>query len=102
MDLIAVKGKTEGVHIYTLQGAADMAKTPEFQALAEKNAAMIEAYRSQRWDEAERLVKDCRELDDYLENSLDVLYDLYDERITHYKADPPRADWDGVFVATSK
>jgi adenylate cyclase len=30
------------------------------------------------------------------------LYGLYDERIKRYEADPPPADWDGVFVATSK
>ena len=102
MDFIAVKGKTEGVHIYTLQGPPEMAQTPEFKALAEKNAAMIEAYRSQQWVEARALVAECRELDDFLQLPLDVLYDLYDERIGVYEADPPAPDWDGVFVATSK
>ncbi len=49
-----------------------------------------------------RSVAECRELDDFLEKPLDVLYDLYDERIDVYEADPPGEDWDGVFVATSK
>jgi adenylate cyclase len=102
MDFIAVKGKTEGVCIYTLQGRPEMAETPAFKALAEKNAAMIEAYRGQEWAKSRDLIKECRELDDFLEKPLDVLYDMYDERITDYEKDPPAADWDGVFVATSK
>jgi len=102
MDFIAVKGKTEGVHIYTLQGAPEMSETPVFKALAEKNAAMIDAYRGQQWTEARSLVAECRELDDFLDKPLDVLYDMYDERIDAYEAEPPSADWDGVFVATSK
>ncbi len=102
MDFIAVKGKTEGVHIYTLQGRPEMAQSPAFMALAEKNAAMIDAYRGQRWSEARKLAEECRELDDFLDKPLDVLYDMYDERIDAYEAEPPSADWDGVFVATSK
>jgi adenylate cyclase len=102
MDFIAVKGKTEGVRIYTLQGQPDLAQTPEFLALAEKNDAMIMAYRGQKWDEARKLVDECRVLDDFLPKPLDVLYDMYEERIEHFVAEPPAEDWDGVFVATSK
>jgi len=102
MDLIAVKGKTEGVHIYCLQGPPELAQSPDFVALETSNAAMIEAYRSQQWDKARDLVVKCRELDDFLPLPLDVLYDLYDERIDEYVANPPPTDWDGVFVATSK
>jgi len=102
MDYIAVKGKSEGVRIYCLQGPPELAQTDEFKALADKNGAMIEAYRGQRWREARVLVAECRELDDFLPLPLDVLYDLYDERIDVYEADPPGPDWDGVFVATSK
>jgi adenylate cyclase len=29
-------------------------------------------------------------------------YDLLEERIEEYKVNPPGADWDGVYVATSK
>ncbi len=33
---------------------------------------------------------------------LEGLYDLYDERLAYYAANPPEADWDGVFVALTK
>ena len=36
------------------------------------------------------------------EADLEVLYDLYEERIDHYEQNPPHPAWDGVFVATSK
>jgi adenylate cyclase len=37
-----------------------------------------------------------------LVHELAGFYSLYEERIAEYKTDPPSADWDGVFVATSK
>ncbi len=98
LDLIAVKGKVEAVHIFALLGAPDMAKDPEFLTFQAKHENMIKAYRSQDWSGARQLVAECRQLD----GSHEVLYDLYDERIEAYEQDPPDAEWDGVFVATSK
>jgi adenylate cyclase len=69
---------------------------------------MITAYRGQQWDQATDLIVTCRDLAKQTNGEahglagLNVLYDLYDERIAAYRADPPGADWDGVFVATSK
>jgi len=108
LDLIAVKGKTEPVLIYGLRGDAKEKATEAFQALEKKHEAMIAAYRSQQWDIASALIVECRALAQQTNGEkhglgdLDVLYDLYDERIAAYKAEPPGADWDGVFVATSK
>ena len=33
---------------------------------------------------------------------LEALYRLYDERLAAYAKTPPPADWDGVYVATTK
>ena len=33
---------------------------------------------------------------------LDGFYDMYSERIAAYRADPPAADWDGVYEAETK
>jgi hypothetical protein len=30
------------------------------------------------------------------------VYDLYDERINFFAADPPSGEWDGVFMASEK
>ena len=98
LDLIKVKGKNEAVRIFGLLGEPALCQDPTFQALAERHAAMLEAYRGQRWAEARELAAECRQLD----GEIGGLYDLYDERFDDYEANPPGDDWDGIFVATSK
>ena len=98
LDFIAVKGKQEGVRIFGLLGDEAMREDPEFAGLAERHDAMLRAYRDQQWQRARQLLSECRSLD----GSLDVLYDLYEERLELYEKDPPGPDWDGVYVATSK
>ena len=102
LDLIAVKGKTEAARIFALLGHEELNGDPRFRALASRNEDMLAAYRSRKWNEAAALVSECRTLAKEAVDGLDKLYDLYGERITRYQAEPPPADWDGVFVATSK
>jgi len=101
LDLIKVKGKNEAVRIHALLGKPEIGETADFIALAERHAAMLTAYRAQNWDEARSLGTECRPLGEKF-GGLDRLYDLYDGRIDEFVADPPGADWDGVFVATTK
>lgn len=98
LDLIAVKGKEEAVNIYALLGDGEKLKDPQFQDLLGHHDRMITAYRSKQWDEAEAEIGECRKLD----GSLDVLYEMYEERLAEYRENPPPEEWDGVFVATSK
>ncbi len=108
LDLIAVKGKTEPVLIHGLRGDATERKDAAFLALEKQHAEMIVAYRGQQWDRAEQLIAECRVLakktngESHGLGGLDVLYDLYVERIAAYRETPPATDWDGVFIATSK
>ena len=98
LDLIKVKGKEEAVRIFSLLGDAAYRESAEFAALEDRHAAMLAAYRGQEWARARQLLAECRELD----GTLDTLYDLYAERLDDFEAHPPGAEWDGVFVATSK
>jgi len=100
LDLIAVKGKVEAVQIFALLGDEAVKESAEFKALEEKHEQMISSYRGQKWQEVKSLLAECRELQNGID--LSVLYDLYDERIDLYLEAPPPANWDGVFVATSK
>ena len=108
LDFIQVKGKLTGVMIYGLLGDETVAQKPEFQDLRKLIFDAQEAYRAQKWDEAEAMFKTIRERGNDankcwdLEANLDVLCDVYEERIAEYRVAPPPADWDGVFVATSK
>ena len=100
LDLIKVKGKTRPVHIFTLLGDPAVAESAEFQALAARHEKFLVAYRGQKWDEAERLMKEARSLGKPWH--LGKLYDLYVERLSAFRQDPPGEGWDGVFSATSK
>ena len=75
---------------------------PDFQALKARHAAFLAEYRGQGWDAADAAMAECRRLDAETGIELDVLYDMYRERIDEYRENSPPADWDGVFVATTK
>jgi adenylate cyclase len=100
LDLIKVKGKTEAVRIFTLLGDPAVAASPEFKALEAEHNAMLTAYRAQDWTATRALIARCLELDSSFH--LAKLYHLYEERMAEYELAPPGAEWDGVFVATSK
>ena len=108
LDYIQVKGKTEGTYIYGLMGDEEVKVGPMFVALQKKISDAMDSYRQQRFDEATGMFKEIRRLGSdehkpwHLEVNLDVLCDLYDERIAEYKINPPAANWDGIFVATTK
>jgi adenylate cyclase len=86
------------VRIFTLLGDKDVYESAAFKALEPKHEAMLAAYRTQQWDKAGALIKECRAIG--LE--MDGFYDVMDERIAEFRANPPPANWDGVYVATSK
>jgi adenylate cyclase len=108
LDFIQVKGKTSGTYIYGLMGDADLMKVPEFIKIKEMIEEAMQFYRKQNFDKALELFRRIRVLgdDDHnpwdLDINLDILCDLYEERIAEYKETPPAEDWDGVFIATTK
>lgn len=100
LDLIQVKGKTEPERIYALVGATDVAAEEDFKALREANDTMLEKYRAQEWSGARYALETCRKI--AAQYKVDEFYDIYELRINDLEATPPGADWDGVFIATSK
>ena len=99
LDSIMVKGKTEPVLVYTVVGDETVAAEPKFQAQKVEHDAMLAAFRRQDWDGATALIEKCRALTPPL---MLGFYELYEERIADYRANPPPADWDGVYVAKTK
>jgi adenylate cyclase len=100
IDLIQVKGKKQPEAVFAVLGRADADQDPRCRELRELTARMLACYRRQQWDEALELIERCRKAT----NGYDVagLYDMYVERIEAYRADPPPANWDGVYEAESK
>ena len=99
LDLIQVVGKTQPVRIFFLLGDETMRGTEVFATLESAHDAMISAYRSRQWDAALEQLESCRS---QAPEIIQGVYELYEERITDLRADPPPADWDGVFAAQTK
>jgi len=101
LDCIAVKGKKEGVNIFTVfynpKSADELA---EWNHNREIHDLMLEYYRKQQWDKAVALITEV--LKGSFNGGMDHYYDLWLERIEEMQAANLPADWDGVFRATSK
>ena len=100
IDLIQVKGKTQPEVVYAVLGRAAVEQDARCPQLRDLNGQMLAHFRKQQWDETMAIIERCRKVAD----GFDVagLYDMYVERIETYRADPPGADWDGVYEAESK
>jgi adenylate cyclase len=100
IDLILVKGKKQPEAVFTVLGRAEVDQDPRCAELRDLNAQMLARFRKQDWDGALEFIQRCRKS----ANGFDVagLYDMYEERIAAYRADPPGPDWDGVYEAESK
>jgi len=94
LDLVAVKGKTQALHIFTLP--PQPIEAAEFGA---RHAALLAAYRRRDWEAALGLLAD-----DTLSAESDMarFYALFRERIGQLRTEALPADWDGVFVALEK
>ena len=99
IDQVRVKGKAIPIRIYTGLGDERVAQSNAFQALKAAHTRMLVAYRAQDWDTSTTALEECRAV---APESLQGFYDLYATRIAEFRADPPGADWDGVYVAKSK
>jgi adenylate cyclase len=56
----------------------------------------LRAYRAQDWDQAEVTLLNLSRMSPH------KLYDVYAERITHYRQEPPGDDWDGSWKFDTK
>jgi adenylate cyclase len=95
LDDLAVKGKTVGLEIYTVLDL-NSAEHSEDQAL---HMAMHADYRNQNFDAA---IDKCKKLKSKFDNQMKKYYDMWTERCEFMKTQTLPADWNGVFVATSK
>ncbi|CAN7184115.1 adenylate/guanylate cyclase domain-containing protein [Pseudoduganella sp. LjRoot289] len=96
LDLVRVKGKNEPVAIFEpLALAKDLgaAARAELARWTETLALL----RSQQWDAAGAALAELRGL-----APESGLYQLYEERLAHYRHHPPGPDWDGVTTFDTK
>jgi adenylate cyclase len=96
LDRVRVKGKEKPVTIYEPLGLEEELSSEAIER-ARSFQHFLYLYRSQSWDSAEELLNRLMqgEPDSYL-------YRLYQDRIDHFREQPPAADWDGVFTHETK
>ena len=97
LDCIAVKGKNEGVDIYTVLGLRS--EVAHDTADIQMHEAMLELYRQQKF---ERAIEFCGMLRGRWNGAMDYYYDAWIERCWEMKTRDLPDNWDGVYRATSK
>ncbi|MBS1227973.1 MAG: putative transrane sensor domain protein [Proteobacteria bacterium] len=94
LDRVRVKGKGEPVAIFEPLGSE--VSDAERDELTLWHQA-LRLYREQDWDQAELLLDQLSRL-----SAQRVLYQIYAQRIIHYRANPPESAWDGVTTLATK
>lgn len=97
LDKVRVKGKGKALFIYEPYCIIGQCDTESLKYISMHNLA-IDAYFSQKWDDAEKGFRELLNLDPEHKE----LYEIYLDRIGHFRKSPPGADWDSVFVFDSK
>jgi len=100
LDFIMVKGKKEPEVIYAIAGREDVAQSESFQRLRNLTIEMLACYRNRDWDGALAAIDRGRKTDEA--RSLELLYELYEERIKAYQQNPPPEDWNGAYQLLTK
>ncbi|HTQ32987.1 MAG TPA: adenylate/guanylate cyclase domain-containing protein [Stellaceae bacterium] len=94
LDLVAVKGKSQAVKVYTLPPEDE-----DESVYKTRHQELIAAYRRQDWAAA---LAALGEAPLAAVRYLAPVYTLYRNRIAHFQSESPPSDWDGVFTAEEK
>jgi len=94
LDEIAVKGKTEGVKIYTIVSTKQINRI-----YIKSHEDFLKAYRRQDWDKTLNYI---RVLETAFDGELSNYYKMMKERVAEFRKNPPPKDWDGIYRANSK
>ncbi len=99
VDLLRVKGREKPARVFALLGDSDLRTNPNFAEARQQVRGIISAYRARQWSTVRARTASA---DAARELGLGVLATVYEKRAVDYQANPPAADWDGVFTARSK
>lgn len=99
LDCIAVKGKKQGVRVFTVLEPDTEDKILQWFTVKEQHEIMLTNYRAQDWVGAAKL---CGRLKGEFDGQMDYYYNMMIDRIKDLRQANLSKDWDGVYVSTSK
>ena len=97
VDLVVVKGKTQPVKVFEILDYHDEDSFPNLMDVVNHFNDGMNAYQAAKWDKAIERFNQCLKF-----NPEDHLSQSYIERCEALKADPPKGEWDGVWVMKTK
>ena len=97
LDYIRVVGKTQPIRIYELIQSLDEPVEDAVKDRVERFQKALGLYRSKDFEGARALFEQLLS-----EQPDDISQQVYIERCENFTTTPPPADWDGVYVRTSK
>lgn len=97
LDKIQVKGKTKPVAIYEILDYHDQATFPHLGEVIDLFTEGLDLYRRTHWTKALQILQQVLEL-----NPDDGPAALYCERCQYLLENPPKEDWEGVWVMAEK
>jgi adenylate cyclase len=96
LDRVRVKGKLEPISIYEPIGQKGEVADQLINEI-DRFHRVLDRFREQRWDDAEAALIKLSEADPKRK-----VYRVYIDRIATLRANPPGANWDGVYTFTTK
>ena len=97
LDLLRVKGKTEGVLVHEVLAKKSDGLSEKRQKVIDIYLEGLAAYKERRWDDGIKSFTEALSVD-----GDDSPSAVYLERCKQFKAEPPPDDWDGIFTMTTK
>ena len=97
IDKVIVKGKTKPVSIFEVLDYHNKDTFPNMIEVLGNFNSGVEYYKDARWDDAKKLFKEGLK-----GNPEDKCSKMYVERCDYMKKNPPKGEWDGVWVMKTK
>ena len=97
IDKVIVKGKTQPVRIFEVLDYHNKNTFPNMIEVLGNFNNGVEYYKDGRWDDAKKLFQEGLK-----GNPDDLCSKMYVERCDYMKKNPPKGEWDGVWVMKTK